>query len=251
MYAEERHQDIITILRARRKVSVAELSDRYSVTKATIRADLKVLEEGGLIVKTHGGALLKTQNSFELSSDTRKSINQDRKAIIGELAAGLVNDNETIIIDTGTTAACLAEHLIRKKSLTVITNDFEVARTLEDGEDVQIIFLGGLIKNKYHCSYHSGDHSLLSTLRVDKAFMAANSFSLVAGASVADLKLAECKRIMVRQANEVLLLCDSTKIGKTSLAQFATPEQIDIIVTDERPEEAERYREQGISLIIP
>lgn len=91
--------------------------------------------------------------------------------------------------------------------------------------------------------------SLLDTLNIDKAFMGVNALSLKQGACVADIMLAETKRSMVEHANQVIVVCDHTKLGNTSLAQFATPEQIDTIVLDHLPEDAADYQEGGIALL--
>ncbi|RKF18784.1 DeoR/GlpR transcriptional regulator [Alginatibacterium sediminis] len=249
MFAEERQNHIIEILNSHGKVSVADLSRDYGVTAATVRADLKVLEELGLLVKTHGGAILKSKASFELGSDKRKSLHETKKLSIGSLAASMVDDHETIILDTGTTSLQLAKGLLNKKGLKVITNDFEVASVLEHGQDLDIIFLGGLVKRHYHCTYHFGNDSIVNTLNVDKAFMGTNSFSIDSGASVADLNLAETKRLMVKQAREIILMCDSSKLGKTSLAVFARAEQIDVLVTDTPPHDIDLYTQAGIKVL--
>ena len=255
MYVEERHQDIINTLKKQKKASVTELSERYSVTTATIRSDLKILHNQGVIHKTHGGAVLKEgltnyQGAFEISSDKRKSINESSKSEIGRLAASLVLDSETILIDTGTTTLHLAEQLKDKKNLTVITNDMEIARILEGLPSVELILLGGIVKKNYHCTYQLG-LSLLDHLNVDKAFMGTNSFSLTSGASVADIKLADTKRKMVERANQTVLLCDTSKLNKQSLAQFVTCEDIDYLVTDHKPDDYQAYFQEEIELLYP
>lgn len=249
MYAEERQEKLLTILKEKRKLSVGEMSERFNVSGATIRTDLRILEEAGMLTRTHGGAILRTRASFEISSDQREEVNLLSKEQIGLLAASLVEDGDIIVLDTGTTTLQIARHIRQRRNITVITNDFMIAKSLEDVDSIQIVLLGGIIKKGYHCTVAINGRSLLDTLNIDKAFMGVNALSLKHGACVADIMLAETKRSMVEHANQVIVVCDHTKLGNTSLAQFATPAQIDTIVLDTLPEDAADYHEAGIALL--
>lgn len=248
MYAEERQEKIFAILKEKRKLSVGEMSERFNVSGATIRTDLRILEDAGMLTRTHGGAILRTRASFEISSDQREEVNLASKEQIGQLAASLVEDGDIIVLDTGTTTLQIAHNIRQRRNITVITNDFMIAKSLEDVDSIQIVLLGGIVKG-YHCTVAINGRSLLDTLNIDKAFMGVNALSLKQGACVADIMLAETKRSMVEHANQVIVVCDHTKLGNTSLAQFATPEQIDTIVLDHLPEDAADYQEGGIALL--
>ena len=114
---------------------------------------------------------------------------------------------------------------------------------------IQIILLGGIVKKGYHCAVAINGRSLLDTLNIDKAFMGTNALSLKQGACVADIMLAETKRAMVEHANQVIVVCDHSKLSNTSLAQFASPAQIDTLVLDRLPEDAQAYQDAGIALL--
>jgi DeoR family fructose operon transcriptional repressor len=227
MYAEERQEKLLAILKELRKLSVGEMSERFGVSGATIRTDLRILEDAGMLTRTHGGAILRTRASFELGSDQREGINLPAKEQIGRLAASLVQDGDIIVLDTGTTTLHIARYIRQRRNLTVITNDFMIAKNLEEAESIQIVLLGGIVK----------------------AFMGVNALSLKQGACVADIMLAETKRSMVEHANQVIVVCDHSKLDNTSLAQFAAPEQIDTVVVDRLPGNAPEYREAGITLL--
>ncbi|WP_357064381.1 DeoR/GlpR family DNA-binding transcription regulator, partial [Nocardia sp. NPDC050799] len=220
-----------------------------AATGATIRTDLRILEDAGMLTRTHGGAILRTRASFEVGSDQREEVNLSAKEQIGQLAAGLVEDGDIIVLDTGTTTLQIARHLRQRRNLTVVTNDFMIAKSLEDVESIQIILLGGIVKKGYHCAVAINGRSLLDTLNIDKAFMGANALSLKQGACVADIMLAETKRAMVEHANQVIVVCDHSKLSNTSLAQFASPAQIDTLVLDRLPEDAQAYQDAGIALL--
>ena len=128
----------------------------------------------------------------------------------------------------------LARLMGARKSLTIVTNDLSTALVLEEFPEVTIIFIGGIVRKRFHCTVAYGDprDSFSPPLTVDKAFMGTNSLSVDHGASTPDLATAHAKRGMIAMASSIVLLCDSSKFDKTSLAQFATLDQIDVLVTD-------------------
>jgi Transcriptional regulators of sugar metabolism len=138
----------LAILKEKRKISVGEMSEHFNVSGATIRTDLRLMEESGQLTRTHGGAILRTRASFEMGSDLRESLHIDAKARIGARAAQLVEDGDIIVLDTGTTTLHIAHHLRDRKNLTVITNDFAIARVLEEASGVQLVLLGGMVKKR-------------------------------------------------------------------------------------------------------
>ncbi|MCB4179033.1 DeoR/GlpR transcriptional regulator, partial [Klebsiella pneumoniae] len=204
MFAEERQEKLLGILREKRKVAVSEMCDVFNVSGATIRADLRQLEEEGLLTRTHGGAVLRTRASFEQASDDREIVNLSAKERIGQRAAALVEDGDIIVLDTGTTTLHIARNIRDRQNVTVVTNDYQIARELEASASIQTILLGGIVKKGYHCVVAINGRSILDTLNVDKAFMGTNSLSLKHGACVADIMLAETKRGMVEHASQVI-----------------------------------------------
>ena len=249
MFAEERQEKLLSILREKRKVAVSEMCEVFNVSGATIRADLRQLEEAGMLTRTHGGAVLRTRASFEQASDMREVVNLTAKERIGQRAAALVEDGDIIVLDTGTTTLHIARHIRDRQNVTVVTNDYQIARELEASPTIQIILLGGIVKKGYHCVVSINGRSILDTLNVDKAFMGANSLSVKHGACVADIMLAETKRGMVEHASQVIVVCDSSKLNNTSLAQFAPAERIDTLVIDRLHDDAQAYQTAGIQII--
>lgn len=122
MFAEERQEKLLGILREKRKVAVSEMCDVFNVSGATIRADLRQLEEEGLLTRTHGGAVLRTRASFEQASDAREIVNLSAKERIGQRAAALVEDGDIIVLDTGTTTLHIARNIRDRQNVTVVTN---------------------------------------------------------------------------------------------------------------------------------
>jgi len=253
MFVEERKQRILERIETQRKVTVAELCERFHVSSATIRSDLRDLEAAGLLVRTHGGAMVKTKTGLEQDMVQRGTQHLAEKRRVAERALELIEDGDTIILDTGTTTLELARLLGSRRDLTVVTNDLAIALALEAIESVRVLLVGGLMRRNYHCTVIHGStgKDLLAGLSVDKAFMACNSFSVEKGASTPDLTHAETKKLMMSIAAKVILLFDASKLGRTSFAQFAALEAVDTIVTDAiGAEDRARLEESGVDVLV-
>ena len=253
LFAEERKQKIVEYVEGRRKATVAQLCEYFGVSSATIRNDLRDLENASLLIRTHGGAMVKSKTGLELDARQKEVQNLEAKRRIAEAALGLVEDGDTIILDTGSTTLELARLLGRRRNLTVLTNDLTIALLLEEIESVNVVFMGGILRRHFHYTvvYGTAWSSILSGLTVDKAFMGVNSLSAKKGATTPDIHTAETKKLLVSIAAKVIVLCDRSKFERSSFARFAGLEQIDTIVTDAVLEnERRRFEEQGIEVMV-
>jgi DeoR family fructose operon transcriptional repressor len=252
LFVEERKQKILEHIAAHRKATVLELCELFHVSSATIRNDMRDLEQVGLLLRTHGGAMVKSKTGDEQDMRARGIQNLDGKRAIAQAALGLIEDGDMIVLDTGSTILELARLLDRRRDVTVVTNDLVIATLLEDFDSVKIVLLGGIVRKRFHCTLFNdlSGRDLLSGLTVDKAFMGLNSFSLEKGASTPDLGHAETKKHMMSIAAKIILLFDASKLGKNSFAQFAAPDLVDTIVID-RISEGERkaLEDTGIEVI--
>ena len=253
LFVEERQAKILEYIEEHRKATVAQLCLHFGVSSATIRNDLRDLEQGRLIIRTHGGALVRSKTGQELDTSQKLVQNLEAKRKIAQAALRQIEDGDTIILDTGTTTIEVARLLERKRNVTVVTNDLEIARLLEANDSLQVVVMGGVLRKGFHCTvaFGTSEKEALQGLSVDKAFMGVNSFTLKRGASTPDIRHAETKRSMIAIATNVILLCDGSKFGRTSFVQFAKAGEIDMIITDGLPE-AERLKleEHGIQVII-
>lgn len=251
LFAEERKINIVEYIQKHRKATVPELCAAFDVSSATIRNDLRELENSGLILRTHGGAMVKSKTGFELTEKQKQTYSSDEKKRIGELAFGLIENGDTIILDTGTTTCELAKLLHSKKNINVVTNDYQIASTLEDFELIEVIFMGGIVRKGFHCTVGISGREMLSSLSVDKAFMGTNSFSFAKGASTPDINHAETKKAMISIATKIILLCDSSKWGKNSFAHFINADELDVFVSDSIADiDKRKLEELGVEVIV-
>lgn len=234
LFAEERKEQILLLLRENTKILVPELCKIFQVSPATIRNDLRDLEKDGKLRRTHGGAIPVGKSSFEMSSADKEVTCLEQKQKIAEYAAQLIEDGDTIALDSGTTMLELAKFLTDKQKLTVVLNDIKIASFLEQNSNANIVLIGGMLRHGFRCTIGPMTVDALKDLNVDKAFIATNAFSAEKGFTTPDLNQAEVKKALIQTASERIVLCDSSKIGKITFASFATIHDIDKLITDDQ-----------------
>jgi DeoR family fructose operon transcriptional repressor len=254
LYAEERQEQIIRYLEEHGKVSVAELCEFFHVSPTTVRNDLKGLNKAGSIKRTHGGAIYKTKTGTEQRFLDKSSKNVAGKTNIAQIALDLIEDGDTIALDTGTTTLAIARMLPNKKGLTIITNDIRIATCLEENcKDHGVILIGGNLRVGYSCTVGPAAQSFLREHYVDKAFIACDGFSLKAGVTTPNSEQAELKKIMIDIAGEKLVVCDSSKLERIAFVKVCDVKMIDVLITDLEPrnELIEKYKSVGLRVFVP
>ena len=253
MFAEERKNRIMAMLKKNNRVTVDELVVIFSVSGATIRTDLKDLELLGYIIRTYGGAIIRDDVvNGEDSIKERKDKNLVQKINIAKKARGFIEEGDIIIIDTGTTTFELAKQLNNAKNITVITNDLNIGLELQKNKDITLILIGGKIRSDFECTVGIMGTQFLGVLTANKLFMSANAFSLTKGATTPNIEQAEMKSKMIDISQTVYLLCDSSKMGKRTLCSFATVKKIQCIITDNDlpQEEKMHFEKEGVNVIL-
>jgi DeoR family fructose operon transcriptional repressor len=251
LFAEERRESIAGYVQKNRKATVAELSKLFGVSAATIRIDLRELEKSNLLVRTHGGAIPPSRTGKEETIDARAVEHVEAKRRIASVAVGEINNGDTIILDTGTTCLELAKILNRFDTLTVVTNDLRIATVLEPFPGIETVFVGGVVRKGFHCAVGSLGLPMLRSITVDKAFMAANGFSIERGATTPNVEQGVTKREMMAVAVKKYLLLDSSKFGNNSFSQFSELDSLDAVVTDAASQGTiEALESHGIEVFI-
>ena len=233
LFAEERKEKTLQLLEEKSKIYIADLCTTFGVSSVTIRNDLRELEAEGRLKRTHGGAIRINQASFEPTSPVKEIDHIEQKRQIAQHAASLIDDGDTIALDTGTTTLELAKCLINKQHIKIITNDIKIASVLEThNSSHEIILTGGVLRQDFHCLVGPLTLSSLTHMNVDKAFIAANAFSIERGFSTPDLGQAQVKKALMDIAAETVMLMDSSKIGRFSFSTFARLQDVDKVIID-------------------
>jgi len=229
LFQQERRERIEVLVKETGRVSVAELSEQFGVTQATIRADLDALAAEHLLIRAHGGALALDEERLELSFDFRHRVHTAQKGRIGAAAAEMIEDGEAIILDASTTALAVATHVKDRRELTVLTNGILIALALIDSPGVTVVMPGGF-------------------LRRDSASMVGDEGRdfIVNSAEVV------IKKDLVARARQVIAIVDSSKWGRVGFASFASTDQIDCVITDESAPAnmVSALRAAGVNVVI-
>jgi DeoR/GlpR family transcriptional regulator of sugar metabolism len=234
-FPEERLERIASLVVEKQRVSVAELSSLFDVSKVTIRNDLDELERRGLLVRTHGGALAINQDhkEVELSFDVRERLQQGEKSRIGQMAASLVHDGDAIALDASTTALQIAKRIKDRRELTIVTNGIRIA--------LEFMSLVGELGEE-----------VLAKFNVQKGFFGVKGVTLEEGLTDVDSYEVQLKRAMVCAAKEVIAIVDHTKWGQVGFVSFASIDQVDCVITDDGapPDMAAALQKAGVDVII-
>jgi len=253
VFTDERQMQIISLIRKQKRVFVNDLASLFNVTATTIRNDLTALEKKGDLKRTHGGAILVSNNLFEMTNEEKENLQIEEKYRIAEYAATLVDDGDTIAIDSGTTMCCFAECLKQKKNLTVVTNDIKIAIFFEKFPNVETILVGGVVRKGFACPVGTLTNEMIKKFNVDKSFVVGNTVNESMHLCTASTSHADTKRCLMDIGKKKYLLIDSTKFNKTSLVSFASLNEFEEIVTDinidEKTEEKIKEINENIKLV--
>jgi DeoR/GlpR family transcriptional regulator of sugar metabolism len=252
LFAPERRKRIMDILNERQRVTIRDLSSEINVSEATLRTDLTKLEEDGLLQRTHGGAMLSDQIDSDHSFSTREGKNKNEKTAIAKKAVELISNGQCIMLDASSTALELARTIAEMNiRLTVVTSGIKTALELNEHPDITVILLGGIVKRGSHSLEGSLGVNILNQIHIDIMFTSANGFSLESGLTDFSVYEVELKKAMVKASEKVVALLDHTKLNKSSIASFASINQINTIIIDENTSEVDmqKIKEQNIEVI--
>jgi DeoR family fructose operon transcriptional repressor len=230
MFAAERKTKILQLVKIGNPVTVTSLSQRFGISESTVRRDLQELEDSGLIQRTHGGAI-SVQTGFEMSFQEKEVRFLAEKRQIAILAANLVHDGETILLDSGTTTLEIAR-LLRAKKITVATNSMDIAQVFSDEAGVETLLLGGTLRKNTRSLVGYLTNDALRRMYFDKVFLAANGIDVEFGITTPNLTEAETKQYMLRAGKEKFLAADHSKLGQRSLCRVCGLEDLDLLITD-------------------
>ena len=234
MLTELREKNILRMLKERQFVKVNEIMQENDASISTVRRDLKRLEAAGRLKRIYGGARLETNLQDETDFRVKSKLNLLEKNEIGKRAAELVQDNEVIFLDAGTSTASMIAYLAELQGLLVVTNGLSIASLLSDF-DIKTYLVGGQLKNKTRALIGAEVVDRLRTFRFDRCFMGTNGIDRVQGLTTPDIQEAQIKSTAIEQSRDAYVLADCSKFDQTSFARFADLRDVTIIA-DKCPE---------------
>jgi len=248
--APQRLDHLRDLIRQSGVIRVEALCRQLDVSPATVRRDLDQLERSGAIRRVHGGAVSVESRLEEPLFDDKASLAAREKHRIAEAALAFVVADETIYLDGGSTVLELARLLRERTNLTVVTNSLRAAHELA-GRGPRLILIGGELRRLSQTVVGPLTRLTLEGLHLDKAFMGTIGMSLKEGMTTTDPGEAYTKDLVMKQAQQVILLADSTKAGKVSFARAGGLERVDVLITDRNVDRnfTKELNQKGIKLV--
>ncbi len=238
MFQIERQNKILNHLNMAQKANTEELASIFDVSKVTIRRDIDALAEKGLLIKTHGGAIaIKNTLLNEIPYSTRNESNREEKEKIGIMAADLIEDGDTIILDSGSTTLEIAKN-IKQKNVTIITNDVSIVMELSHTKN-KIIVCGGSLNSPAFSLIGNEAVEFFKKIHVNKTFLGCDALDLDFGVSNRTFDEVNIKRAMIRAAEKVIIVTDNSKLDKKVFCHLCDVSVFDTIVINDIDE---RYR---------
>jgi len=249
---EERRREILRMLHRDGRVLVQDLARHFRISQITIRKDLDVLDGQGVIERTHGGALPVQEGALlDPSLRDKEKLHRKEKTQIARAAARLVEEGQSVLLDSGTTTTAIARSLKDMAQLTVITNAINIAAELA-GTHIEVILTGGMLrKNSFSLVGPLAEHTLRQ-LSADILFLGVDGFDTRNGLFTPNLLESEVNRAMVAIARRTIAVCDSSKFGRRSLCNIMPVSAVHEVITDKRIPKSDllALREAGVNVTL-
>ncbi len=253
LLGEERRRQILQTLVRQGSVSVTALSRAFGCAEATLRRDLQLLDEAGLLHRTHGGALLvaPARALHEASIADKATLCAEEKRSIGLAAARLIAPGDTLALNGGTTTVQVARALRGVTPLRLVTNSIGVATEVAGLTGIEVTLTGGTLRGSLELSGPLAEQSLRD-LYVRTAFIGVDGLTVPHGLTTYDQVEAQTNRVIIAHTERVVVIADHTKIGRVMMALIAPCQAVHTLVTDEAAsaDELDALRERGIEVII-
>ncbi len=247
---DQRRHRLRELIRTQGFASIPDLREALEVSESTIRRDLDYLEAEGEARRTHGGVFFTGNASSMHHFEDRRDEQWDRKRQIAVAASQLIDDHDTLLLDGGSTAYELARQLVGRP-LQIVTNSLPVANLFASSDKVDLVMLGGYVHSRTSVSLGPYANEMLESLNVQKAILS------IAGADHrgyynSNLLLVETERAMMKCADETVVVADSSKFGKSSLARLCRLPEVETVVsnTDLSDESQSLLQEAGVNLVL-
>lgn len=254
MFTEERLNEILNILNIHGKVKVKELSQKFNVTEDCIRKDLKQLEHAGNLKRTYGGAIQIRQSSQVYDISEREKIDISTKSVVAKKALDVIKDRETIFLDISTINILIAKSLLASpKRVTVVTNMLEIANILSGSDhNIIVVVAAGVLNKSLNGFIGAATNDFISKYKFDRSFIGSCGVDAF-NKSITTFEIEDgiTKSTIIQSSKKTFLVMENKKFNLDGNYKFAMLDDIDAIITDEKPNEqiAEILENNDIELI--
>ena len=252
MVADDRKQKILDLLKTNGSVKVAELSRLFDVSEVTVRNYLADMESKGLLSRIHGGALSSYKPYYSMNLNQRLETNQSEKVKIAERISQMIKQNDTVMLNSGTTTLLAFRKFPAEYNLNIVTNSISIALEASSNPNYNVILIGGSINTKYQFSFGNDAADQLKRYHADKLILSVDGIDLSAGFTTYYDKEADIDRVMIENSDHCIVAADSSKFCHNAFVRISDLSVADTIVTNARlnREYSERFDELGIKTVF-
>lgn len=254
MFIEERHQEILDMIKTAGRISIGEIQEKFNVSVDSARRDLRILEEKGLLKRTHGGAIpMRKTAPGKPAGVTGRDIKKvkDNYLAIAQKAVSMVEKDDVIYITSATVGYLMTQLLPENIHLTCVTHSLIIAEELRKKENISLIFAGGVMDHKGDCC-DAFAVEMIGRLRFDKSFITASAVSAGFGLSIETQKNVALVNAVIRSSKATVGLFPCEKVGFESVISICPADRLDILITDWETHEDDlaKLSELGIDVVI-
>ena len=235
MTPNPRQSELLSEVKARGSVSVEALAERFGVTLQTVRRDVKLLAEAGLLARFHGGVRLPGSTTENIAYRQREALHADGKQRIARAIAAQVPNGCSLLINLGTTTEAVARALLKHQGLHVITNNLNVASILADNPDCEVIVAGGLVRHRDRGIVGEATLDFIRQFRVDIGLIGISGIEPDGSLRDFDYREVKVSRVIMEQSREVWMAADHSKFNRPAMVELARFAQLDRLFTDAEP----------------
>jgi DeoR family fructose operon transcriptional repressor len=252
MFQIERQEKILQFINNAKKANTEQLAGEFGVSKVTIRRDIDILSQRGLIFKTHGGAVSSSSTFLhEIPYSGKAVVNLAAKKAIGYTAAQMVENGDIIILDSGSTTLEIAKN-IRKNEVTVLTNDIKIAMEFSGRPNVRVMVCGGTLNSSVYTLTGNNSVEFFNRIHVNKTFLGCDAVDLEFGVSNRTYEEVDIKRAMIKAADEVIMVTDDSKLHKKVFAYLCDISSIDKLVINKIDDKTKKaFMERTVEVLVP
>ena len=254
--ARVRRDRMLELLRERDFLRVSDLAVRFEVSEVTVRGDLDALERRSQLRRVRGGAVPRSTAPIERPFEEAEVAASSQKHAIGRVAAAMVTDGDSLVLDVGTTTTAVAHALARRDDLTdvtVFTSSLTIALALEAAAPrLTVVVTGGTLRPKQHSLVEPLASLVLRSIHVGTAFLGCNGVDAERGVTNVNLPETEIKKLLIGASENRVVCVDSTKLGQVALAHVCDLDDVDLLITDDGadPQLVATLRETGLEVTL-